>query len=104
MALFPVGALVVTWLLTLPAGSWRWNNRADLDLAGTLSPLGAFAYGSLVFVVEWSVRMIFWALAQREKDREKIRAKAKAEERERIVQEMAKHGIEVPPEIIADKP
>ena len=101
MAFFPVGALVVTWLLTLPAGAWRWNNRADLDMAGTLSPLGAFAYGSLVFVVEWSVRMIFWALAQRKKDREKIKAEGRAEERERIVREMAKRGIEVPPEILA---
>ena len=50
--------------------------------------------------------MIFWALAQRKKDREKIEAKARAEgrveERERIVKEMAKRGIEIPPEIIAD--
>ena len=46
--------------------------------------------------------MIFWALAQRKKDREKIEAKARAEERERIIEEMAKRGIEIPPEIIAD--
>ena len=72
--------------------------------------------------------MIFWALAQRQKDREKMMARAmesvRAEvqaavreevqaevreevlaevreaERERIVQELAKRGIEVPPEII----
>ena len=152
VAFFPVGALVVTWLLTVPAGAWRWNNRADLDFAGTLAPLGAFAYGTLVFVVEWSVRMIFWALAQRKKDREKMMARARAavreevraavreevqaevreevqaavreevqaevrekvqaavreevqaevreKEKERIVQELAKRGIEVPPEII----
>ena len=101
IAFFPVGALVVTWLLTVPAGAWSWNNRADLDLAGTLAPLGAFAYGSITFVIEWSVRMIFWALAQRKKDREKIAAAARAEERERIVREMAKRGIEIPPEVLA---
>ena len=60
--------------------------------------------------------MIFWALAQRKKDREKIeaaaraagmaegmaegRAKGRAEERDRIVREMSEHGIEVPPEIL----
>ena len=72
--------------------------------------------------------MIFWALAQRKKDREKIEAAARAkgmvegraegiaegraegiaegrvegraEERDRIVQEMLDHGIEVPPEIL----
>ena len=70
-------------------------------MAGTLAPLGAFAYGSITFVIEWSVRMIFWALAQRKKDREKIAAAARAEERERIVREMAKRGVEIPPEVLA---
>lgn len=49
--------------------------------------------------------MIFWALAQRKKDREKIREQIRqevqAEERERIVREMAKRGIEIPPEVLA---
>ena len=72
--------------------------------------------------------MIFWALAQRKKDKEKIEAAARAagmaqgleegmaqgreegmaqgreegreEERDRIVREMSEHGIEVPPEIL----
>ena len=67
--------------------------------------MGAFAYGSLVFVIEWSFRMIFWALAQRKKDREKIREQIRqevqAEERERIVREMQIRGIEIPPDILA---
>ena len=45
--------------------------------------------------------MIFWALAQRKKDREKIKAEGRAEERDRIVREMAKRGIEIPPEVLA---
>ena len=57
--------------------------------------------------------MIFWALAQRKKDKEKIQAEARAqglaegraegraEERERIVREMQMRGIEVPPGILA---
>ena len=71
--------------------------------------------------------MIFWALAQRKKDKEKIEAAARAagmaqgmaqgreegrtegreegrtEERERIVREMAMRGIEVPPEILVGR-
>ena len=111
LAFLPLGALVVTWLLTLLTGAWRWDDRANLDLAGTVAPLGAFAYGALVFVVEWSVRMIFWALAQRKKDREKIREQIRqevqqevqAKERERIVHELAERGIEVPPEVLASQ-
>ena len=53
--------------------------------------------------------MIFWALAQRKKDREKIEAEARAKgvaegravERERIVREMEMRGIEIPPDIFA---
>ena len=59
---------------------------------------------SLVFVLEWSVRMIFWALAQRKKDREKIEAAARADERERIVREMEMRGIEIPPDILEAPP
>ena len=63
--------------------------------------------------------MIFWALAQRKKDREKIEAAARAkgiaegraegrvegrvEERERIVREMEMRGIEVPQEILVGR-
>ena len=63
--------------------------------------------------------MIFWALAQRKKDKEKIEAAARAagmaagmaqgreegrtEERERIVREMEMRGIEVPPEILVGR-
>ena len=48
--------------------------------------------------------MIFWALAQRKKDREKIKAEGRAEERDRIVREMAKRGIEIPAEVLAGPP
>ena len=88
LAFLPLGALVATWLLTLLAGAWRWDDRANLDLAGTLAPLGAFAYGSLVFVIEWSVRMIFWALEQRRKDREKTRDQIRAELMEEVLAEV----------------
>ena len=48
--------------------------------------------------------MIFWALAQRKKDREKIEAAARADERERIVREMEMRGIEIPPDILEAPP
>lgn len=67
--------------------------------------------------------MIFWALAQRKKDKEKIEAAARAagmaagmaagraegmaegraEERERIAREMEMRGIEVPQEILVGR-
>lgn len=51
--------------------------------------------------------MIFWALAQRKKDKEKIeaaaRAAGRAEERERIAREMEMRGIEVPQEILVGR-
>ena len=55
--------------------------------------------------------MIFWALAQRKKDKEKIEAAARAkgiaegraEERERIIREMEMRGIEVPQEILVSR-
>ena len=43
-----------------------------------LVPLGAVAYAAVVFIAEWVIRMVFWALAQREKDIEKRRAEGRA--------------------------
>ena len=88
LALAPFGVILVTWLLTLSAGAWRWNNRDDLDLAGTLAPLAAAVYGAIVLTIEGGIR-VFWALAQIEKDRKTFRAEGREEGREEGRQELA---------------
>ena len=78
LAMAPFGVILATWLLTLSVGAWRWNHRDDLGFAGTLTPLGAAAYGAAVLTIEGGIRM-FWALAQIEKDRKTFRAEGRAE-------------------------
>ena len=72
LAMAPFGVILATWLLTLSVNAWRWNHRDDLGFAGTLTPLGAAAYGAAVLTIEGGIRM-FWALAQIEKDRKTFR-------------------------------
>ena len=72
LAIAPFGVILATWLLTLSVNAWRWNHRDDLGFAGTLTPLGAAAYGTAVLTIEGGIRM-FWALAQIEKDRKTFR-------------------------------
>ena len=81
-----------------------------------LVPLGAVVYGSAVFVAEWVIRMVFWALAQREKDIEKRRAEGRAigvqeglslgrtQTQESILLSLAAAGISVPAGIISGDP
>ena len=78
LAIAPFGVILATWLLTLSVNAWRWNHRDDLGFAGTLTPLGAAAYGAAVLTIEGGIRM-FWALAQIEKDRKTFREEGRAE-------------------------
>ena len=78
LAIAPFGVILATWLLTLSVNAWRWNHRDDLGFAGTLTPLGAAAYGEAVLTIEGGIRM-FWALAQIEKDRKTFREEGRAE-------------------------
>ncbi len=107
---------------------WGWSNRQDLAFFADLVPLGVVVYAAAVFMLEWVFRMVFWALAQREKDIEKrqaegmarglekgraegraeaqaeIRAEGQREAQERILLELAARGIQVPPGIISGDP
>ena len=89
-----------------------------------LVPLGAVAYAAAVFMTEWVIRMVFWALAQREKDIEKRRAEGRAigvqeglaqgltqgwtrgrtQMQESILLSLAAAGITVPAGIISGDP
>ena len=81
--------------------------------------MGAACYAALIVLIERSVKM-FWALAQREKDRQRWREEAlkegrevglemgreegreegREDERSRIERQLAAQGIAVPPEAL----
>ena len=113
IAFSPIGILIATALLSRSAGVWGWSDREDLGFLASLVPLGGVVYATIILVLEWGVRMVFWALAQREKDIEKRRAEGRVEGRaearreaerevgERIVQFMAERGIKLPEGLMA---
>ncbi len=70
--------LIATGLLSRSAGVWGWGDEESLGFLASLTPLGGVVYAAAIFVMEWGVRMVFWALAQREKDIEKRRAEGEA--------------------------
>lgn len=86
-ALAPFGILAVTALLVYFAGPGRWQGAESLKLAAEQIDLAAALYAAFAVTVERGVRMIWWAIEQRRKDREKLvnqgRAEALAEERAR---------------------
>ena len=112
LAISPLGTLVVTWLLLyfVGTGQW-WNSKETLDLAGQTTPFGGILYGSSVFVLEVTVRML-WALAQRQKDIDKARGEGREEGREEgrkegreegrqlLIKKMLERGIDIPPEFL----
>ncbi len=93
LAISPLGTLIVTWLLlfSVGAGQW-WENRDNLESAGQITPFGGIIYGSAIFVLEITVRML-WALAQRQKDIDKARLEGEQKGREEGVEEGRQEGI-----------
>ena len=103
-------------LLSAYAGVWGWNDRESMVFLADLVPLGAVVYAAAVFMMEWVIRMVFWALAQREKDIEKRRAEGRAigvqeglalgrtQTQESILLSLAAAGIRVPAGIISGDP
>ena len=91
-ALAPFGILAVTALLVYFAGPGRWQGAESFKLAAEQIDLAAALYAAFAVTVERGVRMIWWAIEQRRKDREKLvkaaRAEARAEERARIRKEL----------------
>ena len=83
----PFGVFVVTALLVIASG--QWTGRASLDYAATLVDLGAVLYGMVAVLTERGVRMVFWALDERRKWREKRREEAKAE----LIADMLAAGV-----------
>ena len=79
LAFSPVGVLITTGLLSRSAGVWGWNDRESLTFFADLVPLGVVVYAAAVLMMEWVIRMVFWALAQREKDIANRRAEGRAQ-------------------------
>lgn len=97
----PFGIFAATVLLVNLSG--QWNGWGSLNHAASLVDLGVVVYAMVAVLVERGVNMIFWALEQRRKRREKLQAEAlakglaqgRAEERTRILQAAKEKGIDV---------
>jgi len=93
----PFGVVITTGLLLARSGTWEgWES---LESAAILVDLGAAVYGMAAVIAERGVRMVFWALDQRRKWREKWAKEAEdrgqAKERARIVQAAKEAGIDI---------
>jgi len=101
----PFGVVITTGLLLARSGMWEgWES---LESAAILVDLGAAVYGMAAVIAERGVRMVFWALDQRRKWREKWAKEAedrglargldqgRAEERDRIAQAAKEKGIDI---------
>ena len=75
----PAGILATTLLLTFWRQQWQWPWPDSLDRAADLTDIGAVIYAAIAVAVERGINMIFWALEQRKKRRERLRAEALAE-------------------------
>ena len=87
----PAGILATTLLLTYwrQGCQWRWPD--GLDRAADLVDIGTVIYAVIAVAVERGVNVIFWALEERKKRRERRLAEAQAE-RERLQAESRAQG------------
>ena len=85
IAFAPVGTLgATTVLLGLSGAGWTWWSPAtDLVRAGQVIPLGTFVYGTAAVFVDGGVRVIFYALAQRQKEIDRRHQEGEQRERDR---------------------
>ena len=86
----PAGILATTLLLTYWRQQWQWPRPDSLDRAADLTDIGTVIYAVIAVAVERGVNMIFWALEERKKRRERIRAEGRAEAEQRYENWLAK--------------
>ena len=89
----PVGILAATLLLTYWRQGWYWQWPDGLDRAADLVDIGTVIYAVIAVAVERGVNVIFWALEERKKRRERRLAEAQAE-RERLEAERERRRAE----------
>ena len=74
----PAGILATTLLLTYWRQQWQWPWPDSLDRAADLTDIGTVIYAVIAVAVERGVNVIFWALEERKKRRERNRAEIEA--------------------------
>ena len=74
----PPGILATTLLLTYWRQGWQWRWPDGLDRAADLVDIGTVIYAVIAVAVERGVNVIFWALEERKKRRERNRAELEA--------------------------
>ena len=74
----PAGILATTLLLTYWRQGWYWRWPDGLDRAADLVDIGTVIYAVIAVAVERGVNVIFWALEERKKRRERNRAELEA--------------------------
>ena len=84
----PPGILATTLLLTYWRQGWQWRWPDGLDRAADLVDIGTVIYAVIAVAVERGINMIFWALEERKKRRERNRAELEAEIQARIEAEI----------------
>ena len=87
----PAGILTTTLLLTYWRQGWQWQSPESLDRAADLVDIGAVIYALIAVAIERGVNVIFWALEERKKRRERRQSEAQAE-RERLEAEARAEG------------
>ena len=74
----PAGILATTLLLTYWRQGWYWRWPDGLDRVADLVDIGTVIYAVIAVAVERGVNVIFWALEERKKRRERNRAELEA--------------------------
>ena len=74
----PAGILATTLLLTYWRQGWYWRWPDGLDRAADLVDIGTVIYAAIAVAVERGINVIFWALEERKKRRERNRAELEA--------------------------
>ena len=82
--LAPFGVFAATMLLTWEMEQWQWHGRSSWALAMTLVDMGAVLYGMAAVAAERSVRLMFWAWNQHQKERAKLREEGRKESAAKI--------------------
>ena len=77
----PFGIFATTSLLTFWLEQWQWQGRASWEIMAGQVDVGAVIYAMVAVLAERGVRLMFWALDERQKWRARWRAEAQAEGR-----------------------
>ena len=71
VAIAPFGILATTWLLAGLADSRHWLIWRHLDAAADMVELGTAVYAALAVSAEGGIRVVFWAIEQWRRDKER---------------------------------